>query len=182
MVTLLSAATASAVPAGSALAVDREKFSLLIRDRIAATPSITFIQREAAFPPSEHRYCIIAAGPLVSEKLTAWLQQSFTTGSLHFYDAIAPIVSADSIDYSIAFFESRWKKGTDDYLNCPFSEEEYHSFYNALREADLVSAREFEESRFFESCLPIEVAAQRGYKALAFGSAATVRETVRVRT
>ncbi|MBN1307677.1 MAG: methylenetetrahydrofolate--tRNA-(uracil(54)-C(5))-methyltransferase (FADH(2)-oxidizing) TrmFO, partial [Chitinispirillaceae bacterium] len=166
---LLAAATDTALPAGKALAVDRERFSLRIKERITATPLITYINNEMEAPPSCHRYCIIAAGPLASEKLTSWLQQTFSTDALHFYDAIAPIVASDSIDHSIAFTASRWKRGEGDYLNCPFSEAEYRLFYDALRKADQVTAREFEAVRFFESCLPIEVAAKRGYRALAFG-------------
>ncbi|MBN1576299.1 MAG: methylenetetrahydrofolate--tRNA-(uracil(54)-C(5))-methyltransferase (FADH(2)-oxidizing) TrmFO [Chitinispirillaceae bacterium] len=166
---LLAAATETALPAGSALAVDRERFSLRVRELITASPLVSYILKEVEAPPPCHRYCVIAAGPLASEKLTSRLQQTFSTGALHFYDAIAPIVAADSIDHSIAFPASRWKKGEGDYLNCPFSEEEYRVFFDTLREADRVTARNFEEARFFESCLPIEVAAERGYKALAFG-------------
>ena len=166
---LLAAATETAVPAGSALAVDRKRFSLLVRERITASPYISYAVGEVEAPPPGYRYCIIAAGPLASDKFTFWLQETFSTASLHFYDAIAPIIAADSIDHSIAFPASRWKKGGGDYLNCPFTEAEYRLFYEALREADRVTARYFEGVRFFESCLPIEVAAERGFKAPAFG-------------
>lgn len=166
---LLEAATESAVPAGSALAVDRDTFSLAVKERITASSLISYRVQEVESPPEEHAVTIIAAGPLSSEKLTSWLSTTVASGSLHFYDAIAPIIAADSIDRSIVFSASRWEEGEGDYLNCPFSEDEYTVFYNALREADKVNARDFEKSGFFESCLPIEVAAERGFKALAFG-------------
>ena len=89
---------------------------------------------------------------------------------MHFYDAIAPIVSTDSIDFSIAFRASRWEEGEGDYINCPFTEEEYRRFYEALRNADRVNAREFESERFFEACLPVEVSALRGFDDLAYGT------------
>lgn len=166
---LLEAAGECAIAAGSALAVDRKQFSGSVEKRVAATPLITYIQREIESPPQEHPFTIIAAGPLASEPLTDWLIKNLDTGSLNFYDAIAPIVSADSIDLSIAFSASRWEQGDGDYLNCPFTKDEYTTFFNALCNADRVVARDFEEARFFESCLPIEVAAERGFKALAFG-------------
>lgn len=166
---LLDVATRTSLRAGSALAVDRELFSAAVKQALDAAPSITYVQKEITTPPPEHRYCIIAAGPLASEPLTTWLLETFSTGSLHFYDAIAPIIDADSIDMTIAFSASRWEDGEGDYINCPFSKDDYSRFYEALREADQVTARSFENSRFFESCLPVEVAAQRGFKALAFG-------------
>ncbi len=165
---LLDAATMASIPAGSALAVDRERFSRLVEERIAALRRITLIRKEIESPPGGIA-SLVAAGPLASEKLTLWLMKTFATGSLHFHDAIAPIVSADSIDLSVAFSASRWKQGEGDYLNCPFTEAEYSAFHGALLEADRVAAREFENSTFFESCLPIEVTALRGFKALAFG-------------
>ena len=166
---LIEAATASSIPAGSALAVDRAQFSRQVKKTISESGTITFLHKEVVHPPEEHRYNIIAAGPLASEKLTHWLTENLASRSLHFYDAIAPIIAADSIDCSIAFSASRWESGEGDYLNCPLTKEEYTTFYNALREADRIAARSFEQSTFFESCLPIEVAAERGFKALAFG-------------
>lgn len=165
---LLAAAAQTSLPAGSALAVNREAFSREVLRQIEVTPEITFVHCEISEPPPEG-WSIIAAGPLASDTLTTWLQQTFSTESLHFYDAIAPIIDAESLDRSIVFSASRWEEGKGDYLNCPFTEEEYRTFYEALLEADQVSARDFEESRFFESCLPVEVAAGRGFKALAFG-------------
>jgi methylenetetrahydrofolate--tRNA-(uracil-5-)-methyltransferase len=166
---LLSAAKETALPAGSALAVNREYFSKRTMELLTAETAVTYIQQEIHSPPEEHSCCIIAAGPLASEKLTDWLKVTLSTDALNFYDAIAPIVAHDSIDFSIAFRASRWEEGEGDYINCPFSREEYQTFHDALREADTVNARTFENSLFFESCLPVEVAAERGFKALAFG-------------
>ena len=166
---LLEAAKEVCVPAGSALAVDREEFSRKIARKLQQEPLIRYTQKELGAPPTSCRYCLIAAGPLASEKLTTWISSTVSSSALHFYDAIAPIIATDSIDRSIVFSASRWEDGEGDYLNCPFNEEEYRVFYDALRGADQVSARAFEHARFFEACLPVEVAAQRGYEALAFG-------------
>jgi methylenetetrahydrofolate--tRNA-(uracil-5-)-methyltransferase len=166
---LMSAALKTAVAAGSALAVDRLKFSHAIAGCIAARPEISFIRREIAVPPEGYQACIIAAGPLASDSLTSWLLNEFSASSLHFYDAIAPIISLESIDLKTAFFASRNEPGEGDYLNCPFTEEEYRRFYAALREADKTVAHTFEKARFFEACLPVEVMAERGEMALAFG-------------
>ncbi len=167
---LLDAAKRCAVPAGSALAVDRELFSETVDNLLREEKRIEIIRQELSNPPEGYEFCIIAAGPLASESLTKWLAETFSSSSLNFYDAIAPIVSADSIDRSIAFSASRWEEGDGDYLNCPFTEEEYRIFYDALREADQVVARQFEDQKFFEACLPVEVLAGRGYEALAFGT------------
>lgn len=166
---LLEVARASTVAAGSALAVDREKFSRAVADRIGCDSRITFIRREIAEPPPGYPVCIVAAGPLASDALTQWLGTACSASALHFYDAIAPIVSFDSVDLTTAFFASRHEKDGGDYLNCPFTEKDYYAFLGALREADRVTARLFEEERFFEACLPVEVLAQRGDLALAFG-------------
>lgn len=166
---LLNAARKNAVKAGSALAVDREMFSRHILELILREPKISFVRQEIVCPPEDYDYTIIAAGPLASQGLCEWLTREFGTVSLNFYDAIAPIIAADSIDYSVAFFASRWEEGIGDYLNCPFTENEYRAFYDALIEADKVAARSFENERFFEACLPIEVLALRGYQALSFG-------------
>ncbi len=158
------------VPAGTAVAVDREVFSQKVLVAIEAHPHITYIKEEVAAPPPDANICIIAAGPLVSERLANWLLKEFSAESLSFYDAIAPIISADSIDRSKVFFASRWNKSGADYGNCPFTEEEYLTFYNALTEADKVVARDFEDKRFFEACLPIEVVAARDVRVLTFGT------------
>ncbi len=166
---LLMAARRNAVAAGSALAVDRELFSRDVQSLLQNDPLIKLTCSEMESPPSEHPYCIIAAGPLASEKLTSWLKRRFPSNTLHFYDAIAPIVSTESIDFSIAFRASRWEEGEGDYINCPFTEEEYRRFYEALRNADRVNAKQFESEHYFEACLPVEISASRGFDALAFG-------------
>jgi methylenetetrahydrofolate--tRNA-(uracil-5-)-methyltransferase len=166
---LLDAAQRSAVPAGSALAVDRLAFSREVAGRFAGEPRVRLIRIEVAAPPEGYGACIVAAGPLVADSLAQWLAGRGRAACFHFYDAIAPIVSAESIDRSVVFLASRRETDGSDYLNCPFTEEEYRRFYNALREADRTLAHHFESERFFEACLPIEVLAQRGDRALAFG-------------
>jgi methylenetetrahydrofolate--tRNA-(uracil-5-)-methyltransferase len=165
---LLAAAKLTAVPAGSALAVDRLAFSKAVGALLAGESRIRLVRDEIAAPPDGYGACIIAAGPLVADSLAGWLGRG-RDDSLHFYDAVAPIVAAESIDTSIAFFASRRETDGSDYLNCPFTEEEYRRFYAALREADRTVAHHFESERFFEACLPIEVMASRGEEALAFG-------------
>jgi len=169
---LLAAARAAAVPAGTALAVDRELFSRAVLDRIMGEPDITLLRQEIMRPPDDGHPCIIATGPLTSDGLAQWLSSAFSLERLFFYDAIAPIVAADSIDRSLAFFGSRWEDGAEkggDYLNCPFTQEEYRDFVAALCSAEKTPAREFESMRFFEACLPVEEIARRGDMALAFG-------------
>lgn len=168
---LLRAAEKHRVPAGSALAVDRDLFSDEIEALILNSDNITFTKQEITSPPEGFDYCVIATGPLTSDGLTEWLLKAFSSESLHFYDAIAPIITADSADLTKAFYASRWDKGDGkDYLNCPFTEEEFQTFYDALMEADKVKARDFEKAEFFEACLPIEVVASRGFQALTFGT------------
>jgi methylenetetrahydrofolate--tRNA-(uracil-5-)-methyltransferase len=167
---LIAAAKASGVPAGTALAVDRVLFSKTVLGKIDSIPAIRVIRREVDKPPNGYAVTIIAAGPLVSQPLASWLGTAFSASALHFYDAIAPVISAESIDRSVAFYASRDNRGgAEDYLNCPFTEAEYRLFFNALREADLTVAHAFENARFFEACLPVEVMAERGEMALAFG-------------
>lgn len=166
---LIAAAYRTSLPAGSALAVNREQFSNDVMSLIHGAGTISFLREEVTTLPQGFDAVLIAAGPLASPALTGWITENISADALNFYDAIAPIISHDSIDFSIAFSASRWEEGEGDYINCPFNEEEYRTFYDALREADTVTARSFENSRFFESCLPIEVAAARDYKALTFG-------------
>ena len=163
---VLEAAKRCAIPGGSALVVDREAFSAEVERLIREEPGISYRQelRASLIIPLLHNCC----GPL-HRRTFQMACRDFLRITLHFYDAIAPIVSADSLDMSIVFSASRWEDGEGDYLNCPFSEEQYRVFYDTLREADRVIARSFENQKFFEACLPIEVAAQRGYEALAFG-------------
>ncbi len=166
---LLRIAQACRIPAGSALAVNRREFSQSVQAALDASERIRCVRREAVAPP-DGELCIVAAGPLASDSLVGWIQENLAAKALSFYDAIAPIVDRDSIDESIAFYSSRWDDESTDYLNCPFSEEEYRAFWDALTEADQVEARAFENERFFEACLPIEVVAARNYRALTFGA------------
>jgi len=166
---LLKCAQNAAVRAGSALAVDRMQFSTLVQNEIKNTPSITYHVAEIESIPQHHDAVILATGPLSSDSIVKWLAAQCDASSLYFYDAIAPIVAADSIDMSKAFLASRWKPEADDYCNCPFTEEQYRVLYDALIAAEKTPARDFEQERFFEACLPIEVIASRGYQAMSYG-------------
>jgi methylenetetrahydrofolate--tRNA-(uracil-5-)-methyltransferase len=166
---LLKCALESSVPAGSALAVDRIRFSTNVLQAFHDNPAITLRMEEMSKPREGHAYNIISAGPLASGPLVRWLIEMFSEDSLQFYDAIAPIIALDSIDTKTAFYSSRWKPQEPDYLNCPFTEEEYNRFYAELIAADTAIARDFEDERFFEACLPLEIIAQRGRRSMAFG-------------
>jgi len=177
---ILECAEATRVPAGSALAVDRERFAAAVTEAITAHPRIQVARQEVPGLPAE-RPVIVATGPLTSDRLSVALQQRFAivlqaeSGAspnarwLYFYDAISPIVSADSIDSGIAFVASRYGKGGDDYVNCPLTRAEYLAFREALLKGERYLLREFEEPRYFEGCLPIEELAERGEDALRFG-------------
>ena len=165
---VMSVAAETRVPAGAALAVDREKFAELITEYIANEPRIHLIREEVTTIP-EDEITIIATGPLSSEALTTEIMKLTGSDQMYFYDAIAPIVAADSIDTTIAFRAARYDKGGDDYLNCPFDEEQYARFYAELLEAKSVPLQRFEETRWFEACLPIEELARRGVDTLRFG-------------
>ncbi|MBA2495367.1 MAG: methylenetetrahydrofolate--tRNA-(uracil(54)-C(5))-methyltransferase (FADH(2)-oxidizing) TrmFO [Acidobacteria bacterium] len=165
---VMEAAEATKVPAGAALAVDRGKFADFITEKIEYHPNIKLIREEVkTIPPDE--ITIIATGPLTSEALTTEIMKLTGDDQLYFYDAIAPIVAADSIDMQIAFKAARYGKGGDDYVNCPFDKEQYETFYNALVEAKSVPLKRFEDTKWFESCLPIEELARRGVDTLRFG-------------
>lgn len=164
----MEAADATAVPAGGALAVDREAFSDYISERIMAHPNIELRREEITSVPSEGTV-IVASGPLTSEALSQDIARLTGSEHLYFYDAIAPIIEADSIDFSKAWRASRYGKGGDDYINCPLDKEEYFAFVNALKQADKVPARDFEKMVHFEGCMPIEEMAERGELTLAFG-------------
>lgn len=169
---ILGCADAVRVPAGSALAVDREGFSAAVEKSIASHPLISVDRSEVAgLPPPEWASVIVATGPLTSEPLAAALQSLTGTNALAFFDAIAPIVYRDSIDFSIAWFQSRWDKGDGrDYINCPLDREQYDRFVEALKAAETVPFHDWErDTPYFEGCLPIEVMAGRGPKTLAFG-------------
>jgi methylenetetrahydrofolate--tRNA-(uracil-5-)-methyltransferase len=165
---VMAAAAQTRVPAGAALAVDREKFAALITEQIANEPRIRLI-REEVTAIAEDEITIVATGPLSSDALTVEIMKLTGSDQMYFYDAIAPIVSAESIDTSIAFRAARYDKGGDDYLNCPFDEEQYARFYSELLEAKSVPLQRFEETRWFEACLPIEELARRGVDTLRFG-------------
>jgi methylenetetrahydrofolate--tRNA-(uracil-5-)-methyltransferase len=165
---VMEAAAATRVPAGAALAVDRHKFAELITERIENEPLISLVREEVTHLP-ENQIAIIATGPLSSDALTSEIMKITGNDQMYFYDAIAPIVSADSIDTSIAFRAARYDKGGDDYLNCPFDREQYAKFYSELIAANSVPLQRFEETRWFEACLPIEELARRGVDTLRFG-------------
>lgn len=165
---VMEAAAATRVPAGAALAVDRHKFAELITERIEGNPNIELVREEVTHI-DDNEISIIATGPLSSDALTTEIMKLTGSDQLYFYDAIAPIVAADSVDQSIAFRAARYGKGGDDYLNCPFDKEQYQRFYEALIEAKSVPLQRFEETRWFESCLPIEELARRGVDTPRFG-------------
>ncbi len=171
---VMRAADASRVPAGAALAVDRERFAQAITDAIAGHPLITLRREEATSLPdsTERDPVIVATGPLTSEALSREIAALVGSDHLYFYDAISPIVLAESIDGARVFRASRWNRGTDeegDYLNCPFTREEYDGFYDALVAAESATVHDFDKAKFFEGCLPIEVMAHRGRDTLRFG-------------
>jgi len=169
---VMETAALTRVPAGGALAVDRELFASEMSRRLKEEPNIELVQGEVNEIPSE-RPLLICTGPLTGDALAKDIA-SKVGGELAYYDAIAPIVTAESIDFEKAFFASRWDKGETEeekkaYINCPFTKDEYAAFVKAIVAAEKVQPNEFEEMRFFEGCLPIEVMAERGEKTLAFG-------------
>jgi methylenetetrahydrofolate--tRNA-(uracil-5-)-methyltransferase len=198
---IMRAAEASRVPAGAALAVDRERFAEIVTRSINEHPRITIVREElTAIPvPSERAPAIIATGPLTSDALSAEIAALVGSGHLYFYDAISPIVLADTIDRTKVFRQSRWDRslrgaarpsgqggvssapmsaagiacgvddGQGDYLNCPLTREQYERFYDALVHAESATVHDFDKERFFEGCLPIEVMAHRGVDTLRFG-------------
>ncbi len=156
------------VPAGSALAVDREQFSFKITQALESHPNVRILREEITEIPTDC-LCIVATGPLTSDKLSQAIAQLTHSNHLYFYDAISPIVDAESINMDIAFRASRYDKGGDDYLNCPMDEATYNKFYEALLRAEKVQPKEFEKTPYFEACLPIEVMAERGRQTMQFG-------------
>ena len=166
---VLEAADATRVPAGDALAVDRERFSALVSERLAGHPLVELVRGEVTSLPAGPGLAIVATGPLTGDALAEEIAR-LCGGRLHFYDAIAPIVAAESIDMAVAYARSRYGKGSgDDYLNLPFDEAQYRAFVAALLSAEKVVPHAFEEPRYFEGCLPIEVMAERGADVLAYG-------------
>ena len=165
---LIKIARECAVPAGNALAIDRELFSETVTKKIQTDENINIIKEEVKKIPEG--YTIMASGPLTSENLSVSIKEFTQSEHLHFFDAIAPIVEKDSINFDKAFWASRYDKGKASYINCPMNKEEYENFYNILINAPKIELKEFEKNaKFFESCLPIEVLASRGVDTLRFG-------------
>ncbi len=164
---IMEAAYASTVPAGSALAVDRILFAEYITKKLSNNSKIKVFREEAIRVPDT--LAIIATGPLTSESMTKSLSALFGGDYLYFYDAISPIIEAESIEYKKVYRASRYGKGGEDYLNCPMTNDEYKNFYNALIEADRLTPRVFEEEKVFEGCMPIEIMAARGLDTIRFG-------------
>lgn len=159
----------SKVPSGGALAVDRELFSKNVTELIINNPLITVIREEVKQIP-QNVPVIIASGPLTSDELSNNIKKMLGEDYLHFFDAIAPIVEKDSINFDKAFYMNRYNKGSKDYINCPMNKEEYENFYNILINAPRIELKSFEkDAKFFESCLPVEVIASRGIDTLRFG-------------
>jgi methylenetetrahydrofolate--tRNA-(uracil-5-)-methyltransferase len=156
------------VPAGSALAVDRTLFAERVTEAVAALPEVSLHRGEVASLPAAG-VAIIATGPLTSEALAAEIAGFVGRAHLYFYDAVSPVVEADTIDFSKTFKASRYGRGGDDYVNCPLAPEEYRAFYSALRGAECAELHAFEHEFFFEGCLPAEVIASRGPETLRFG-------------
>ena len=162
---VMEAADATRVPAGGALAVDREGFSAYITDALQACANITVVHEEATALPNGP--AIVATGPLTSDAMSEAIERRFGA-SLHFYDAAAPIVTYDSLEHDRVFAASRYDRGSD-YLNCPMTRDEYFAFYRALVEAETAPLHSFETPRVFEGCMPVEVMAKRGELTLAYG-------------
>jgi methylenetetrahydrofolate--tRNA-(uracil-5-)-methyltransferase len=156
------------VPAGSALAVDRGLFARRMTEAVTALPGLT-LRREEVLAIPDDPLTIVATGPLTSEPLAESLLDFVGRAHLYFYDAVSPVVDAESIDFGKAFRASRYGKGGDDYVNCPLSEPEYRAFYAALTGAESASVHEFDKEHFFEGCLPVEVIGSRGPETLRFG-------------
>lgn len=170
---IIQAADETKVAAGAALAVDRDKFSAYITEKLQTCPNLTIRSEEVlALPETEKdggMYLMIATGPLTSDALSADICEKFG-GNLHFFDASAPIVSAESVDMEKAFTGDRYGKGTGDYINCPMNKEEYYAFVDELLNAERAHLHTFEKGEIFEGCMPVEVMASRGKDTLRFGT------------
>ncbi len=170
---IMEAAYACRVPAGSALAVDREKFSAYVTEKIRACENIEVVPAEVD-SVEEDAVTVIATGPLTSDKMADYIANTLGAGGLHFFDAAAPIVDFAGINMDIAFFASRYDKGDADYINCPMTREQYDTFYEALVSAEEAKLHDFDadiqkELKVFEGCMPVEVMAKRGYDTLRYG-------------
>ena len=170
---VMQAADATRVPAGSALAVDRAKFSQYITDCIRNHPNIEVVEEEVS-SLEEGIVTVIATGPLTSDAMAQFITGELGCGKLHFFDAAAPIVDASTINMDVAFFASRYDKGDADYINCPMNKEQYDAFWQALTTAEEAQLKEFDKEsqkdvKVFEGCMPVEVMARRGYDTLRYG-------------
>lgn len=164
---ILAAADQNAIPAGGALAVDREPFSASVTERIKSLPNVTVHNEElTAFPEGP---TVVATGPLTSPELAKQIQALNDSDGLYFYDAAAPILDKNSIDFDKVYLKSRYDKGEAAYLNCPMDKQEFETFYKALITAETAEMHDFEDEKFFEGCMPIEVMAKRGLKTMLFG-------------
>ncbi|MDF2686910.1 MAG: methylenetetrahydrofolate--tRNA-((54)-C(5))-methyltransferase ((2)-oxidizing) TrmFO [Clostridia bacterium] len=165
---IMQCADTTRVPAGGALAVDRDAFSNMVTEKIKSHPNINVVNREVTDLDFDCN-TIVATGPLTSDALSDSIRDFFGLDYLYFFDAAAPVVTAESIDMSKAYFASRYDKGTPDYINCPMDEADYDLFYNSLISAETAKLKDFENDRVFEGCMPVEVMAKRGYETLLFG-------------
>lgn len=167
---ILRAAKKHSVPAGQALGIDREKFSQEVTDHLRAHPLIQFSEKPVETLSDLPRPAVIATGPLTSEPLAKSILSHFENEFLYFFDAIAPVIDADSIDMTKAWKQSRWDKGEADYINCPLSKDQYFAFIEEVTKAEKVEPKEFEKNTpFFEGCMPIEEMVRRGPRTLSFG-------------
>ena len=165
---IMECAEATRVEAGGALAVDRQGFAKLVTEKIRNHPNITVIAEEVTEVPEGP--VIIATGPLTSDAMSDAIGRYFgETGYLHFFDAAAPLVTAESIDMNLAWWQSRYDRGTPDYINCAMNREEYEAFYNELIHAEEAEVHGFEDNNVFEGCMPVEVMARRGFETLRYG-------------
>ncbi len=164
---IMEAADATLIPAGRALAVDRNAFSNYITKKLTSHPLISIVREEVQEIPEGP--CIIASGPLTSDTLADSIRSFLCTDALYFYDAAAPIVEKDSIDFTIAYLKSRYDEGDGDYINCPMSKEQFDAFYDAVLRSEKVKLKEFEKEIYFEGCMPFEEMARRGRQTLLFG-------------
>ncbi len=164
---IMKVADETKIPAGSALAVDRNLFAKRITEILEDFDNINIIREEVVSIPDG--YTIIATGPLTSSKLSESFSDNFSKDYLYFFDAVAPIVTLESVDLDIAYFKSRYDKGGDDYLNCPMNKEEFDNFYNELIKAQSVADTDYEDKNFFNACMPVEELAKEGIKTLLYG-------------
>ena len=165
---IMQAADTCRVPAGGALAVDREKFSSFITEKIKKHPNIEIVHEEVSDINTDE-YTIIATGPLTSDGLSNKIKELTGEDGLSFFDAAAPVITGESIDNDRVFCASRYNKGTADYINCPMTKEEYEAFYTELVNAETAQLKDFENSKVFEGCMPVEVMAKRGFETLTYG-------------